>query len=259
MPMTPHGDLLTAALEAHGGLERWRGTSTLTARIALGGPFWAGRGWPDGFDIAVTLDTQREHVEIAYPDRVAVFDVGPERLTLRTPDGDLLESRGDPRSTFPAPFDLATTRWDAVQVAYFQATANWNYLTEPWQFAAPGVEAREIEPWDEDGETWWRLAVTFAPDNANHNREQVFYFDSDLRMRRMDYSPEVTGSPPVAHYLHDHVTVDGLLFPTRRRVHLHDAAGVADRSFAVITIDVSELAVDRAGHERAAVRNLPVA
>jgi hypothetical protein len=242
----PREDLLSAVLEAHGGLERWQVTTSMSARLALGGPFWAGRGWPEGFDIAVTIATQREHIAITYPDRAAVFDVGPERLTLRTLDGALLESREDPRSSFPTPFDLATTRWDAMQVAYFHSTANWNYLTEPWQFAAPDVVTREIEPWDEHGETWRRLAVTFGPANANHNREQVFYYDDDLLLRRMDYSPEVTGSPPVAHYAHDHVTVDGLVFPTRRRVHLHDADGVADQSFAVITIDVSEIAVDRA-------------
>jgi hypothetical protein len=28
---------------------------------------------------------------------------------------------------------------------------------------------------------------------------QVFYYDGELLLRRMDYSPEVTGGPPVAH------------------------------------------------------------
>jgi hypothetical protein len=237
-------DLLTAVLDAHGGRDRWRATETIGARLKLGGPFWAPRGWPGGFDLTVTLAAHREHIEIDYGDRVATFDVAPERVTLRAADGALLETREDPRRSFPPTFDLDATRWDAVQVAYFHATANWNYLTEPWQFADPGVTAREIEPWDEDGATWRRLAVTFGPANANHNREQVFYFDAeDLLLRRMDYRPEITGRSPVAHYVHDHVTVDGLVFPTRRRVHLHDAAGVADRSFAVIEIDVADLAV----------------
>jgi hypothetical protein len=240
----PTDDLLAAAIDAHGGQERWRATASLRARLKLGGPFWAPRGWPDGFDLALTLDAHREHVEIDYGDRVATFDVAPERLTLRAADGAPLETREDPRRSFPATFDRDGTRWDAVQVAYFHATANWNYLTEPWQLAAPDVVAREVEPWDEDGGTWRRLAVTFGPTNANHNREQVFYFDADdLLLRRMDYRPEVTGRSPVAHYVHDHVTVDGLVFPTRRRVHLHDDAGVADRSLAVIEIDVADLAV----------------
>jgi hypothetical protein len=242
---SPRADLLGAVLEAHGGLERWEATTSLTARLVLGGPFWTARGWPDGFDVTVTLATRREHIAITYADRAAVFDVEPERLTLRTLDGELLETRTDPRSSFPAPFDPAATRWDALQVAYFHATANWNYLTAPWQLAAPDVVTGEIEPWEEDGERWRRLAVTFGPSNANHNRDQVFAFDRDLMLRRIDYRPEVTGRAPVAHYAYDPVTVDGFVFPTRRRVHRHDAAGVADRSVAVITIDVCDIAVDR--------------
>jgi hypothetical protein len=237
-------DLLDAVIDAHGGLERWQTTQTLTARLKLDGPFWAPRGWPDGFELAITLDTHREHIEIGYGDRVATFDVEPERLALHTADGQLIEAREDPGASFPDTFDFERTRWDAVQVAYFHATANWNYLTEPWQFAGPDVATRELAPWDEDGESWRRLAVTFGPTNANHNRDQVFYFGADdLLLRRMDYQPDITGRSPVAHYMYDPVTVDGLVFPTRRVVHLHDEAGVADKSFAVIGIQVSDLAL----------------
>jgi hypothetical protein len=49
---------------------------------------------------------------------------------------------------------------------------------------------------------------------------------------------------PVAHYTHDHKTFDGFVWPTRRRVYLHDADGVADQSFAPITLDVDHVARD---------------
>ena len=98
----------------------------------------------------------------------------------------------------------------------------------------------------EDGETWRRLAVTFPAHIANHNPDQVFYYDGDFMLRRMDYSPDVTGSPRVAHYTYDHKAFDGFVFPTRRRVHLHDADGIADQSFAPITIDVEHVTVHRA-------------
>lgn len=240
------GRLLEDVLEAHGGIDPWRATTSLTARIRLGGPFWAGRGWPDGFDVSVTLATRREHISITYADqREAVFDVAPERLTLRGPDGAILDTRERPRASFPLPFDPFATPWDAMQVAYFQATANWNYLTEPWQFADPATTTRELERWtDPGGETWRRLHVTFPPSNANHNAEQVFYFGTgDLILRRMDYSPDVTGNRLIAHYCHDPVTVNGFTFPTRRRVHPRGADGVADRDVTFIAIDVSELAI----------------
>jgi hypothetical protein len=79
-------------------------------------------------------------------------------------------------------------------------------------FTYPGVTAREIEPWHEDGETWRRLAVTFPPAIANHNPDQVFYYDQDVMQRRMDYSPDVTGNPRIAHYTRDPKTFDGFVF-----------------------------------------------
>jgi hypothetical protein len=40
-------ELLASVLDAHGGLESWNRLTKLTARLSLGGPFWADRGWPD--------------------------------------------------------------------------------------------------------------------------------------------------------------------------------------------------------------------
>lgn len=247
--------LLTAVLAAHGGLQAWAGTTKITARLSLGGPFWAARGWP-GLDVeqTVTIDPHREHitmVPVTAPDRMSTLDVDsermrPERVTIQTRDGRVVEERQDPRASFPLPFDPAATPWDAIQVAYFTGAAIWNYLTAPFVFTYPGVDAREIDPWSEGGQTWRRLAVAFPKTIANHNAHQVFYYDEAFMQRRMDYSPDVTGNPPVAHYTHDPRTFDGFVFPTRRRVHLHDAGGVANQKFAPITLDVASVAVDRA-------------
>jgi catechol 2,3-dioxygenase-like lactoylglutathione lyase family enzyme len=136
-------------------------------------------------------------------------------------------------------------------LAYFTSAATWNYLTVPFVFTYEGVAAHEVGPWDEDGATWRRLAVTFPPGIANHNPDQVFYYDEQFMLRRMDYSPAVTGSPRVAHYTHDPQTFDGFVFPTRRRVHLYDEAGHADQSFAPITLDVERVTVHRDQHNGA--------
>ena len=168
--------LLAKVLDAHGGLENWERVRALRADIVLGGPFWSMLGWPHAeLKLTASLDARREHITLApftAPDRVAVFDVEPERLSIHTTDGVLVEQRDDPRSSFP-PFDLGTTGWDQIQVAYFLSAAHWNYLTQPFSFTYPGVEVREIEPWDEGGETWRRLAVRFPETNANHNADQL--------------------------------------------------------------------------------------
>jgi hypothetical protein len=243
-------ELLSAVLDAHGGLQNWARTTRITARMSLGGPFWEARGWPDLYcDQTVTIDPHREHISFepfTTNGWVSVLDVEPERVTISTAAGQVVERRLEPRSSFPSSFVAGSTPWDAVQVAYFTSAAVWNYLTEPFVFTHPNVHAREIEPWNEGTVSWRRLAVTFPSAIANHNPEQVFYYDEALMQRRMDYSPDVTGSPPVAHYTHEPRVFDGFVFPTRRRVHLHDEHGVADQDFAPITIDIDSIRIDRA-------------
>src|SRR5260370_870936 len=100
---------------------------------------------------------------------IAVADVAgsPERVfrALTTNeveqwlDGRFIEERTDPRASYPVFNDSA--RWDAIQVAYFTSAAVWNHLAEPFVFTYPGVQAREIEPWREDGQIWRRLAIKF--------------------------------------------------------------------------------------------------
>jgi hypothetical protein len=242
--------LLAAVLKAHGGLQNWEKAAEITARMSLGGPFWAARGWPGVYaEQTVVIDPHREHITFApftAPDRKSVLKVGPEHVAITTRDDDILEERDNPRRSFPTDFDDINTPWDAIQLAYFTSAAVWNYLTAPFVFTYPGVEAREIAPWAEGPQIWRRLTVRFPNTIANHNAEQVFYYDDMFMQRRMDYSPDVTGNPPVAHYTHDHRTFDGFVFPTRRLVHLHDASGIANQLFAPITIDVLAVTVTRA-------------
>jgi hypothetical protein len=54
-----------------------------------------------------------------------------------------------------------------------------------------------------------------------------------------------TGNPPIAHYTHDPKRFDGLVFPTHRRVHLRDGDGIADQSFAAITLDIDTIELER--------------
>ena len=157
--------LLSAVLEAHGGLPNWAGITRITARMSIGGPFWGARGWPDVYsNSTVTIDPHRQHIRFepfTGADRASVLDVAPERVAITTADGQLIEERFEPRQSFPTAFDAFTTPWDAIQVAYFASAAVWNYLTEPFVFTYPGVTAHEIDPWTEGPQVWRRLAVNF--------------------------------------------------------------------------------------------------
>jgi hypothetical protein len=250
MSTTQVNPLLSEVLEAHGGAAAWSEVERLVARLSLGGPFWELRGWP-GVYADQTVTVAARHEEIAFspftaPDRESYLVTEPERIGLRTTAGEVLEERADPRPSSPLPFDPLRTKWDALQVAYFTSCACWSYLTTPFLLALPDVVAVEAEPWHEAGETWRKLDVTFPASVATHNTAQSFYFGADdLLLRRLDYSPDVTGNPPMAHYVYDSREFGGFVFPTRRRVCTHDGAGVADQSRVVITIDIEEIEVVR--------------
>jgi len=77
----------------------------------------------------------------------------------------------------------------------------WTYFNTPFLFALPGVHTEEIEPWQENGETWRRLKVTFPRDIATHSTEQTFYFDQKGLLKRHDYDVEISGASPGAHYV----------------------------------------------------------
>jgi hypothetical protein len=55
--------LLASVLDAHGGLQNWAKITKITAKMSLGGPFWAARGWPEVYaGTTVTIDPRREHI-----------------------------------------------------------------------------------------------------------------------------------------------------------------------------------------------------
>jgi hypothetical protein len=235
-------DFLDLVLDAHGGLERWLSVSTLTAKLAVGGPFWGQLGFPDAFlDETLTIDVRRQHAVFTpwtAPGQSLTFDADPERIVLQSADGQTIDSRTSPGSTY-AGHD-PHSRWDALQVGYFLSYGMWNYLTTPFLLAYPGVESGEAIPWQEDGETWRRLNVTFPASITTHSAEQVFYFGDDGLLRRLDYTVEADGGR-AAHYTEGYKAFDGLAFPTRRRVYRRSGDGTPDRAVAAITVAIHDI------------------
>jgi hypothetical protein len=238
--------LLEEVLEAHGSLDLWSGLTKITARVSIGGPIWAIKGWPDALvQETVEIDTKVERsvfTPFTRPDLRSVFEVGPERVTLETLDGEQVEQQTDARAAFKG--YLRSTPWDVLNLGYFVGYAFWNYLSTPFLFTYPGVVAREIEPWRESGQTWRRLHVTFPESIATHNPEQVFYFDHKGLQRRMDYVTEVLGSTLVGHYTTHHQVFGGLVIPTRRRVFRRNPDGTVNLNMPSITIDVQDFSAE---------------
>ena len=140
--------LLEKVLDAHGGLGLWSGLTKITAHLSIGGPIWAAKGWADALvKETVEIETKTERIVFSpftKPGLRSVFEVGPERVTIESADGGVVERRLDARRAFKG--FIRYTPWDILHLGYFVGYGIWNYLTAPFLFTYPGVEAREIDP-----------------------------------------------------------------------------------------------------------------
>lgn len=235
-------DLRDIAIAAHGGTDRWQQLSTVTLHMLTGGALWAIKG-QDGVinDSTVRVDLHRQFVSHTPFGGPGLRDsYTPDRVAVEDERGAILDERLEPRQSFEG--HILETPWDTLHLAYFSGYAMWTYLTQPFSWALPGVIAEELEPWQEHGETWRRLRVTFPDDIATHAGDAVYYLDARGLIRRQDYIAEVLGmGNPVAHYSSRHQEHDGIMVPTRRRVHLIGEGGDILQEPLIVTIDVDDV------------------
>jgi hypothetical protein len=128
-------DLLSTAIEAHGGLECWNQLDTVSARLIQGGALWELKGQAGVLDdVVVTASLHEErasHRPFGAPDRHSAFT--PERVAIETGDGTVLEALDQPRASFAG--HTVETPWSALQLASpsrrctSTTTASWHATT----------------------------------------------------------------------------------------------------------------------------------
>jgi hypothetical protein len=234
-------DLATLAMDAHGGLDRWRKLKTVSARLLQSGALWKLKG-QDGTlnDVHLTVDLRREwasHWPFVQANQHTSFQ--PDRVAIETSDGAVVEERFNPRESFRG--HVLDTPWDNLQLAYFAGYAMWTYLNTPFLFALPGVETEEIQPWQENGEAWRRLKVTFPASIATHSAEQTFYFDQQGLLKRHDYDVDILGGTAAAHYVSELKEFSGIILLTRHTVFGRQPDGRSVPTPLVVSIDISEV------------------
>ncbi len=217
-------DLLELALQAHGGLDRWRQVKAVDLRLSIGGALYRMKGFAEGLpNAAVRLDTSRPSVTVLpYLIATARGLFTPDRVWIEDADGRIVDERSSPRASFAG--HVLRTPWNQLQRLYFTGYAAWNLVALPLLLANPRIASREIEPHRDNGDVWRRLRVTFPPEVPTHCTEQTLYFDQAGYLQRLDYAIDVVGAT-VAHYCYDHANVSGLVFPTLHRVVRRSNAG----------------------------------
>ena len=215
------GELLERTIAAHGGLALWRDADEISLRVSSGGFAFGLKSQGSAVrDVEARVCTTSQRVVFEpYPRPGQRGVLEPDgSVRIETEAGELVEARAQPRAAFS---DVRHQLWwDRLDILYFAAYAIWTYVSTPFVFTREGYELRELEPWQEHGERWERLAVRFPRDIHTHSREQVFYVDAEGLIRRHDYTAEPFGDwAKAAYYCSEHQSFDGLIVPTRRAVY----------------------------------------
>jgi hypothetical protein len=211
-------DLLDRAIEAHGGLERFRSASEISVRVRSSGWAFVMRFQRGALaDFTGTVSTSEPRTVISpypKPRQRGIFE--RDAVRIESDSGAVVAERENPRAAFRGLRHAIW--WDDLDLLHFAGYALWNYVSAPFMFVRPGFETEELEPWKENGETWRRLRVAFPPDVPTHSPEQDFYFNEAGILKRLDYTAEVFGSwAKAAHYCWDHESFSGLVAATRRK------------------------------------------
>lgn len=235
--------LAELTIAAHGGLARWKRLKEVSAHLIVGGALWALKNHPNTIsDTTVAVGTREEWAShFPFGEHRHRTKFNPGRVALEAGDGELLSELRDPRASFRN--HVLNTPWSSLQLAYFAGYAMWTYLNTPFLLALPGVLAEGAPPWNEQGETWRRLDMTFPPGIATHSTKQALYVDDAGLLRRHDYDVDIAGGTPAAHYISDYIEVDGIMFPTRRRVFPRQADGSAAPEPLIVSINLSDFAL----------------
>ncbi|MBY5353594.1 hypothetical protein HFO94_08580 [Rhizobium leguminosarum] len=228
-------------IDAHGGLDQWKKFSQLSAHLVQGGALWTLKGQAGKLDetnVTVGLgDEWASHYPLGPEAKVTRFE--PGKVTIKDNGGNIVGELESPRASFAG--HTLETPWSEEQLAYFAGIAMWTYLNMPFLLAAPGVETEELGDWMEKGETWKRLKVTFPKEIATHSTVQTLYVDESGLLKRHDYDVEIAGNTPGAHYISDYTEVQGIKFPTVRRIFPRQPDGQSMAEPLVVSIDLSDI------------------
>ena len=232
--------LLTKVLDAHGGIDRWHQFSKVRSIVVSGGFLWGMKGIPlDDTPRAIISEFRRQWTRVepfGQADWHMLYE--PTRVVIETQAGEVVAQQDNPRETF------AGHAWETRgrHCNWRTSTGTRCGPTTTFRFSSENQASRRLEiPSIADGGSVLRgLRVRFPQEIHSHSSEQSLYFDDIGLLRRQDYEVDVAGRGRAAHLISDYVDVQGLLFPTRRRVFMRNADGTLQFDKMPVSIDLSD-------------------
>jgi hypothetical protein len=214
-------ELLNLAVKAHGGLDRWNQIKSISVKASITGGIWYVKSRPNVLkEVVIDAETQREKVVMVFDSQRKMSVFQPGLISIEKNGGPEVEKWENPKFAFEG--HSLHTPWEDVHVVYFSGEALWTYLTTPFLYTYPGFITEEIAPWQENGETWRRLKVTFPDNVASHTRQQISYFGTDGLIRRHDYTVDILGGATGANYATNYRDVGGIIIPASRRIYAYE-------------------------------------
>lgn len=235
--------LLDDAIDASGGMARWRGLKAFTLHLSVDGALFARRGKAGRYkDMVAEGATQTQCVRFTgFDGSGKCGSYRPDCITIERGNGEVLRSRQGWHPTLLGD----AHNWDELDLVAFCGFSIWNYLTTPFLLAHPDIQIEELPPWHEDdgqrGKRWRRLRAVFPAGIVTHSREQLFYFDDKGLQRRTDHD---FGGTRVAHYSWAHQAFGAIVVPTLRRSLELRPDGHTIRTPALIDVEIFDVSFE---------------
>jgi hypothetical protein len=209
--------IVNEAIEAHGGMAYWNSLEALDVVMSAKGFLFTAKQRPVLERVRMRASTREPRFtfyDFPKPGETSEL-IGNAEVRILDSEGKVVSRRNNPRAAFRGVRRLF--KWDDLDFIYFGGYANWNYLTAPFLLSRKGVVVEAREPLQGDMASLTRLQVTFPDDIPTHSRRQIFYFDDQRMLRRLDYTAEpVGGWAHAAHLCEEYRTFGRLKVPTRR-------------------------------------------
>jgi hypothetical protein len=233
---------LSEMFQGHGEVETWKGLEAIEAELTVGGFLFTTKHLKPLNHTRVRASTKEPRFtfyDFPKPGQRGEF-FGDREVSIMEGQHTVLANRVNPRSAFKGL--RRVFKWDLLDFVYFGGYATWNYLVSPFLFLRDGFILEEMEPVFSGDGRWSRLRVTFPKEIPTHCRTQIFYFDEERLLRRLDYTAEVIGSwAYAAHFCDLYKEFVGLKFATRRRVRPILFGGKVMPAPTLVAIDVHDV------------------